>query len=397
MFISKFNYVLVLLFSLHLKCEDKNFVIIIPSYKNAPFYKKNIDSAVTQNYDKSKFRIVYIDDWSPDDTAILVENYVKEQNISDIFKLRKNRLRRGAMGNLWSEINLCDPKEIVVMLDGDDQLKDQDVLKYLNQVYQDTNIWLTYGQYECDPIKYGLGFAADYKEDVKKNRDFRTEFLATHLRTFYAWLFQNIKVEDLVFDDVFATMTWDCAIMFPSLEMCGNKYKFISKVLYKYNMENPLSDFKTDPTMMFFLAEYYKKQKPKYAELKSPKYITTAGRYKNPAAINFIYGVDKYLSPGIDINLPDFKGRTPLIQSIKFAIQSFIEFLIDKGADINKADFDGMTPLMYAVIFTNAETVKYLMSKGAIVSNVNNFGYNALYYARKHNKGEIIQILETAK
>lgn len=385
--------ILFILF-INLKCEDKSFVIIIPSYKNATFYKKNIDSAITQNYDKSKFRIVYIDDWSPDDTAIYVEKYIKEKNITNIV-LRKNRLRRGAMGNLWSEINLCDPNEIVVMLDGDDALKDPDVLKYLNEVYQDNNVWLTYGQYECDPIKYGLGFAADYSDEIKKERDYRREFLATHLRTYYAWLFQNIKMQDLVFDDVFATMTWDCAIMFPSLEMCGTKYKFISKILYKYNMENPLSDFKTDPTLMFFMADYYKKQKPKYAQLSSPKFIANKGRYNNPAAVSFIYGVDKYLSPGIDINLADFKGRTPLIQSIKFGIASFIEFLIDKGADVNKADFDGMTPLMYAVIFTNADTVKYLLSKGANITNVNNFGYNALYYAKKYNKNDIVQDLES--
>lgn len=390
-------YSLFLILFVNLQCEDKRFVIIIPSYKNADYYKKNIDSAINQNYDKTKFRIVYIDDWSPDDTSILVEKYIKEKNALNIIKLRKNRLRRGAMGNLWSEINLCDPEEIVIMLDGDDALKDENVLKYLNEVYQDNNIWLTYGQYECDPIKYGLGFAAEYSDEVKKNRDYRNEFLATHLRTFYAWLFQNIKVEDLVFDDVFATMTWDCAIMFPSLEMCGNKHKFISKILYKYNMENPLSDFKTDPTLMFFMADYYKKQKPKYAQLTAPKFIPAQERYKNPSAVSFIYGVDKYLSPGIDINLADFKGRTPLVQSVKFAIKSFIEFLIDKGADVNKADFDGMTPLMYAIIFTNTDTVKYLISKGAVVSNVNNFGYNALYYAKKYNKGEMIQLIEAIK
>jgi len=256
-------------------------------------------------------------------------------------------------------------------------------LKYLNEIYQDQNVWLTYGQYECDPVKYGIGFAKDYAEEIKKNRDYRNEFLATHLRTFYAWLFQNIKISDLVFDDVFVTMTWDCAIMFPMLEMCGTRYKFISKILYKYNMENPISDFKTDPTLMFFLADYYKKQKQKYDELKAQRYIEINDRYRNPAAVSFVYSVDKYLSPGFDINSQDFKGRTPLIQAIKFGIKSLIDFLIEKGADVNKSDFDGMTPLMYATIFANKEIVDYLIKKGADTNTVNNFGYNAVDYLKK--------------
>lgn len=267
-------------------CEDKRFAIIIPSYKNASFYKKNLDSAINQNYDKTKFRIVYIADGAVynDDpqTAELVEAYIKEKNVSDLVTLRKIRVRRGAMGNLWSEISLCDHDEIVVMLDGDDSLKDENVLKYLNEVYQDPNVWLTYGQYECDPIEYGIGFAAAYSEDVIKNRNFRSNFLATHLRTYYSWLFQNIKFQDFVYDDSFLTMTWDLAIMFPALEMCGNKFKFISKILYKYNMNNPLSDFKTDESLMYFLAEHFKKEKLKYPKLDSPKYIDLKDRYKNP-------------------------------------------------------------------------------------------------------------------
>ena len=33
-------------------------------------------------------------------------------------------------------------------------------------------------------------------------------------------------------------------MMFPMLEMCGNRFSFIEDVLYVYNNKNPLNDYK---------------------------------------------------------------------------------------------------------------------------------------------------------
>ena len=38
------------------------------------------------------------------------------------------------------------------------------------------------------------------------------------------------------------SVAWDLAIMFPMLEMAGNRQEFISEVLYAYNDKNPISD-----------------------------------------------------------------------------------------------------------------------------------------------------------
>ena len=43
-------------------------------------------------------------------------------------------------------------------------------------------------------------------------------------------------------------MTWDLAFMFPMLEMSGNKSEYIDKILYVYNLGNPLNDHKVDNT-----------------------------------------------------------------------------------------------------------------------------------------------------
>ena len=52
------------------------FVFIITSYNNAAYYKKNIDSVLTQAY-SGPFRVIYVDDHSEDKTGDLVESYVK--------------------------------------------------------------------------------------------------------------------------------------------------------------------------------------------------------------------------------------------------------------------------------------------------------------------------------
>ena len=55
---------------------EKKIVILIPSYNNSRWYKENLDSIINQNY--SNYRIVYVDDCSPDNTGQLVETYIKE-------------------------------------------------------------------------------------------------------------------------------------------------------------------------------------------------------------------------------------------------------------------------------------------------------------------------------
>jgi hypothetical protein len=41
----------------------------------------------------------------------------------------------------------------------------------------------------------------------------------------------------------FADMAYDCAIMFPMLEMCApGKIRFVDELTYWYNDQNPISD-----------------------------------------------------------------------------------------------------------------------------------------------------------
>lgn len=226
----------------NLPVQEKSFVIVTASYNNKEWYKRYCDSVLFQNY--TNYRIIYIDDKSPDNTGKLVQEYCHELHKEGEITIITNEINGGALANIYKAVHSCRKDEIVLLVDGDDWLPHNDVLKHLNSVYQDPNVWLTYGQFQWFPANMpGLVFQMPYWV-VEKNciRDYR--WITTHLRTFYAGLFQLIKKEDLLYENEFYAMAWDLGIMYPMVEMAGYHTKFIPEIMYVYNTANQINDSK---------------------------------------------------------------------------------------------------------------------------------------------------------
>lgn len=227
--------------------EQKPFVILIPSYNNETYCVENIRSALNQNY--QNYRIIFINDCSSDRTLKLVE---KETTSFPNILIINNKERRLALANIYDAIhhNIQDD-EIVVTLDGDDQLAHPNVLTHLNDIYSKNDVWLTYGQYQ-EQRSCRKGFATPIPEEFIRTNSFRKHpELPTHLRTFYAWLFKHIDLNDLQSNGQFYTMSWDSAAMLPMIEMARDHFAFIPEVLYIYNDSNPLSDHRVDQKLQF--------------------------------------------------------------------------------------------------------------------------------------------------
>jgi hypothetical protein len=131
-------------------------------------------------------------------------------------------------------------------LDGDDWFTHKNVLQKLNHYYLNNNIWLTYGNHVNFPDGEPYWPLFKYPDNIIETNNFRNfRFLASHLRTFKYKLWKEIKNQDLLDENGnYYQTAWDLAIMFPMLEMCGNKFLFISENLYVYNNKNPLNDYK---------------------------------------------------------------------------------------------------------------------------------------------------------
>lgn len=251
------------------KQEEKRMVVVIPSYKNEEWVKNNLESVFAQRY--QNYRVIYISDCSPDKTFEMAQSIVHKHGMENKTTLINNTERKGALRNLYEAIHSCDDDEIVVTLDGDDWFASRGVLNYLNRVYSGRKtVWLTHGTYISSKGDKGLSKAAS--TDIIERNAFREEFRCSHLRTFYAWLFKKIKKEDLLYEGEFYSMAWDTAMMFPMLEMAGTRHAFINKVLYIYNVENPISDWKKDESYQLMLDEYIR-LKEKYTPLKSREVI----------------------------------------------------------------------------------------------------------------------------
>lgn len=219
----------------------RSYVVIIPSYNNLKYWQQNLTSAL--RLVGSNYRVLYIDDASTDGTGQQVEQYLKawraRTGSSLPVHIVHNPVRHGALSNWYRAIHACQPDEVIVSLDGDDALAHDQVLMRLEQAYA-RGCWLTYGQY----LKVPGRLPASNNRPLNWQVPVREQpFCTSHLRTFYAGLFQQIKLHDLLtVNDRFYAMAGDVAMMMPMLEMGGARCHFIEDILYLYNTANPLGD-----------------------------------------------------------------------------------------------------------------------------------------------------------
>ena len=80
---------------------------------------------------------------------------------------------------------------------------------------------------------------------------------------------------------------------------------------------------------------------------------------------------------GLDINIPDYYGATPLYRQATMGRET-VKLLLELGADIGKPNTYGETPLHVAAEFFHPKTVKLLIDKGADVNAKNDMGRTPL-------------------
>lgn len=234
--------------------EELSIVVIIPSYNNAQYYKENLNSVFKQKY--NKFRVIYINDASTDETGQLVEAYVQSSGMQDKVTIIHNEYNRKALMNIYQAVHMCDDNDLIVVLDGDDQFAHDHVLAKFNRAHADGTVWLSYAQYINWPPMTALqnkipilGYAAQTPQDIIDAKNYRWcyKWFWSGLRGFRAWFFKCIKITSLFLDVAphkgkLLPIMYDAAIMWPMMEMGGEHTKFIPDILLTRTM-TPLNDF----------------------------------------------------------------------------------------------------------------------------------------------------------
>jgi hypothetical protein len=135
----------------------------------------------------------------------------------------------------------CKPNEILMIVDGDDELIGRQVLKLFNAVYQETGAWIVYSNFFTAEGK--LGYSKPIPDRVMEANEYRKyPFVTSHLRTVYTQLLREIKEEDLLDKEgKYFTAAGDVAFMLPCLEMAHKRVLYIPELTYMYNDKTGLN------------------------------------------------------------------------------------------------------------------------------------------------------------
>ncbi|MEZ9666390.1 glycosyltransferase family 2 protein [Vibrio breoganii] len=242
-------------------------IIISAVYNMSQQIVENIEMLKSQTY--FYFEAYFGDDLSTDDSVNVIKHNIKDDAR---FKLLEHDSKKFSLGNIYSLIELAQPKDedIIVLLDGDDCLADENTLSYLTDFYSNNDCLMTFGSFR------GINFSrdnicSDYPWwSVKFNLFRYCNWRASHLKTFKYVLWRNIepsyltisrkeysrnirgflvrgrirtwlkmksvKYEDIVTEDeVFVRRCDDKFFTLPMLEMSREKAFYIHRIMYKYN------------------------------------------------------------------------------------------------------------------------------------------------------------------
>ncbi len=226
-----------------------HMTIISTVLNGEKWIERHIDSVDSQTF--SHYTHLVIDAQSEDNTRALASAKI------DLLSLRDHRLivndtRKAALENCYEAWKDLPDDEVVVWLDGDDWLAHDRALEVLALAYcSSKEPWLTFGQFMFPDGE--VGFARAYEPGMAPRY---SDWRATHLKTFRAGLVKKLDPSRLQKPDgSWVSLAIDKAVMWPLLEMAGERYTTIPQVLSVYNLSASWWAAQTEASRAVELAE----------------------------------------------------------------------------------------------------------------------------------------------
>lgn len=245
--------------------DEKNIVVIIPSFQNELWCEKNLLSVFFQDY--VNWHALYIDDASTDDTLIQCNKLIKSCNKEQQVTIIHNKRNLGVALNLWLTIHNLNnnfkikKNDIVLILDGDDWYNTDRAFSFINQIYNNGYL-ATYSGLEYEPD--GGDFCVGIPSFVKRDNAYRKFSRHTsQQRSFYAQLFKKIKLKHFFRDNKPLDSAADIMIMFAIYELSsGDIFCLRGFNFYTYNRYTPINDDKVRTLRQWDNDSYVRSQKP---------------------------------------------------------------------------------------------------------------------------------------
>jgi len=239
----------------------QRFIIFSAGWNCDTYVRKHMRSIRKQTY--NNFIHVMVDDATTDKTNDIIRNN-KHSRMNLHRNERNMKWVANAMTYLPKYIN--SEEDVIVLVDMDDWLASKRSLSVIAAAYEKEKCWVTYGSFAYRKMSGKMTGKVNrpiYAPKAIAKRTFRSiPWRWWHPKTFKAFLFNAIKREDLYGPNgKFPPFSYDKAIGFPILEMCPpEKFHHIDKLLYVYNVENPVRSARLKKGGG--LGAWYRKKKP---------------------------------------------------------------------------------------------------------------------------------------
>lgn len=229
--------------------QRHHFFIVSCTYNPDKAAIKCLQSVYNQKYPKNLITHLFIDDVSTDNTGALISGWLSRHPDNSVNYIRNKEHRGGTYNTIWG-FRQAPAGSIVLELNGDDWLPDDKVLPFLNKVYANEKVWMTYNTFKYRNGKIPKSLKPVPKK-VLRNNAYRDYFrwISSHLHTFRQSLFTHIREESYI-DPVTGTF-WesadDQAIYLCMLELAGGHSRHLYRITYVYNFRDISEENKDKP------------------------------------------------------------------------------------------------------------------------------------------------------
>ena len=212
----------------------QTFLILITGHNVRPFLSGLVESLARLRY--GRWRALFVDDCSSDGTLAALRSLLDHHKVNARFEIIVNSEQRFKAHNIFHALQGRGTRDdVVVMLDGDDQLAVDNALDRLAFEY-DAGWEIVWSNWRGSDGSRGT---SSHLNPFLSPR--QQAFVTSHLFSFRRHLFDAVIEHDLQDDDgQWFQAGCDVALAWPLLDQTI-KRKHIEDVLYIYNRANPQS------------------------------------------------------------------------------------------------------------------------------------------------------------
>ena len=219
---------------------ENNIIVFVPYcdiYKQ--FIIKCLQSIDAQIY--SRYHVIIVNDGARNTSCI--DDFIRGKNN---YRIIHKELNEGPASSKWyflqyiqHNVDQYNYNDVALVIDGDDYLNGDKVFTILNNTYNRTKCWFTYGN-SVGPWCTDISAIPPEWGNIRKET-----WLYSHPRTFKVALAMHFKEDDFKFNGKWLTKGTDRPIVYNCIEMAGKqRCAFIRDVLYTY-VEHDKNSYKT--------------------------------------------------------------------------------------------------------------------------------------------------------